>query len=848
MKILITENFLNHIPGGKEEIILEKMTQFVQEYVASGFNMSGMRHGVSVREIKNNRHGLRIFKFRISRGERVLFTFDMHRVRPEFRKSILFLDYCKHDDQSMRGKMIGITNQKIESYDEAEEVFDNYVDSIYENFEYDPNRVITRVVAVETMGQLLDNREDKIVYYLNDEQFACLESKDAPTFIFGSAGSGKTTINIYKAFLLTMQPIKVAYFTYSNYLVDDAKKLYKKIVTDSQEFRYEELSQRIQFHHFNQFISNEVNQYQVVRYEEFQKWVIAHHPILLKNIGVEVYDIWKEIRGIIKGMIPKEWIMYEIPMSEVKLPQESVDLLLRRDLAHIQKNKLVLHAEKLYEAKSEYLDPYTMQGVLLMHRLLDEYLVQHVMIELETYLRLDEQYCLYSEDQRRDLYEIARSYHEFLKNYDKVDENDLARLFIKKLMSDEVKLFDYVIADEIQDLTEIQIYCLIRLSRNRNHILFSGDINQTIRPTYFHTGRIESLLKTSNTHLAFEKYRLVKNYRSTKEVVEFANKVIDLRVESLGLNKKNDYKEHSIRARQSDVFFCEFKNSKDVLTLIETGINRHYVAIVVPDEHEKKELERLTKVKGAIFTVEEIKGIEKEYIICYNVMSKYKEIWETIILEDVIGQQKYRYYFNLLYVALTRARHQLCFVEEDMSSNLFEALESHFLVKTEYDEVDFKLAIVSTDNQFYKEAQVYERRELYEQAIHEYKLSNLEVAKTDILRCRALMKNQEGEHLEAGYELMKLKSYEKAAFCFLQAQDQLNYLKALVYQDIAFEKLQGIFEEKGIDLLDFVYKRQNSISWIKRFNKLYALSLNRRLHTIEKIVGNIKTINEECLE
>ncbi len=51
-------------------------------------------------------------------------------------------------------------------------------------------------------------------------------------------------------------------------------------------------------------------------------------------------------------------------------------------------------------------------------------------------------------------------------------------------MEQQIPLFDFVITNEIQDLTEIQIYGLIRLARNRNHLLFSGDINQTIRPTF----------------------------------------------------------------------------------------------------------------------------------------------------------------------------------------------------------------------------------------------------------------------------------------------------------------------------------------------------------------------------
>lgn len=839
MKILITELFLSHIPQGKESFVLQKMSQFVREYVASKFNMSAMRTGVSVREIKNNRNGLRIFKLRINKGDRILFTFDTDRVRSEYRQAILFLDYCHHDDQAMRGRMIGVSNQQVEEYLTSEESIDEFIDQQYINFDYDPNRVITRVINVETMGQLLDEREDKAVYYLNDEQFECLAPTDAPTFIFGSAGSGKTTINIHKAFILAMQPIKIAYFTYSSYLVEDAKKLFQKILEESPEYRADELLKRVHFYHLNDYISQEVSIYQTVSYEQFRTWVIERQPLLLKQLGLGIYDIWKEIRGIIKGMIPKEWIDYRVNMKEWSLASDLVEVIVKKGLGHVDGENLVLHAEKLYEAKTRFLDQYELKAVLLMHQILDQYLLNHALIPKEIYLKLDEQYCLYSSSQRELLYELTLRYQMFLSAEGKVDENDIARQFLNRLMNQNVPLFDFVIADEIQDLTEIQIYCLIRLARNRNNLLFSGDINQTIRPTYFHTGRIESILKTSNTHLGFIKHQLVKNYRSTKEVVDLANQVVNLRIQRLGLNKKNDYHEIPIRGEQHPIYYFDAKHPLEMVKLIETGLNRHYVAIVVPDEEEKKNFERLTQQKGAVFTVEEIKGIEKEYIICYNVMTKYKTAWETIINQDVMYQNQYRYYFNLLYVALTRARHHLCFIEEDMPPSLYEQFESEFLSFDTFDETELKLNQLSTDNQFYKEAQLYERRELYEQAITEYELSQLEEAKTDIARCRALMKNKEGHHIEAGHDLMHLKEYEKAALCYRQGHDRLNYLKALVFQELPFAQIQQEFEKEGSDVLTFVYEQDVRVTWLKRFNKLYSRHLLKQAQVIDRMIETI---------
>lgn len=171
-------------------------------------------------------------------------------------------------------------------------------------------------------------------------------------------------------------------------------------------------------------------------------------------------------------------------------------------------------------------------------------------------------------------------------------------------------------------------------------------------------------------------------------------------------------------------------------------------------------------------------------------------------------QNQYRYYFNLLYVAITRARQHLCFIEEDMPKKLFDQLSDEWLVFENFDEADLKLNVISSDNEFYKEAKRYEQRELYEQAIHEYELAQLPESKQAIRRCQALIKNKQGNHLEAGRELMKIKEYEKAAFCFRQAQEYTEYLKALVYLDRPYAQIEEEFITYGIDdLLSFVYNR-----------------------------------------
>ncbi|MFQ7058597.1 MAG: hypothetical protein ACLRQX_08435 [Turicibacter sanguinis] len=49
-------------------------------------------------------------------------------------KPFLFLDYCHHDDQAMRGRQIGIKEDRIEVVSSEEDVVDAYIDQQYRKF------------------------------------------------------------------------------------------------------------------------------------------------------------------------------------------------------------------------------------------------------------------------------------------------------------------------------------------------------------------------------------------------------------------------------------------------------------------------------------------------------------------------------------------------------------------------------------------------------------------------------------------------------------------------------------------------------------------------------------------
>ncbi|HAX73463.1 MAG TPA: hypothetical protein DCY20_08060 [Firmicutes bacterium] len=832
MKVLLTDLFLSSIPKGKESYVLEKLSLFVNEFNVRKYNMSALPAGFSVREIQGNAHQLRIFKLRINKGDRILFVFNPPVMRKEFNHSIVFLDYCHHDKQVLSGKRRGVNEEHIVELTSEDETFEHAIDQQYQTFQYDPNQMITRVVSIDNLLKWTAIKDDKAIYYLNNEQYECLQTHGQPTFIFGSAGSGKTTINIHKAYLLAMYPNKTGYFTYSNYLLDDAVKHFNKIQEEYEQSFTPEQQKRVEFNHFNGFISSHLGRYDFVNVEQFRKWMIENQPHLLKKSGLTVYEIWKEIRGLIKGMIPKDWLDYVVDLDKIKLKDYVVDGLIQKRFATRHQNQLVLDHQRIYEAKKHFLDEVALTAISLLHQHIDTYLIHNRLISEDVYFRLDKHYCSFDRQTREVIYDIAVRYEAWLKDQGRVDENDLCRTFLREIFAENVSKYDFVIADEIQDLTEVQIYVLLQLVKNKNNVLFSGDFNQTIRPTYFNTGRIESILKTTNLHEAFVKYELVRNYRSSENIVNLANEVVNLRIKQLGMHKHHDYFESPVRGEHYPVMQLK-SNTKNLTELLKIAIKRHYVGIVVPDDEEKAKLEQFIGEKGYLFTVEEIKGIEKEYIICYNVMSKFYSAWQALLSGQVDQVENYRYYFNLLYVSITRARHYLCFVEDDLPLQLQQELIAHFKQIEVFGEEKLQLTETSSDNQFYVSASLYEERELYEQAIAAYKQSGLKEAKKDIRRCQALIKGKAGQYLEAGMALMDIKEYESAASYFKKANESLLYLKALIYMNLTYEEVESEFNKMGLNVLEFVYLQPKKITWLRKFNKWYGAHVKKQMNVMD---------------
>ena len=266
---------------------------------------------------------------------------------------------------------------------------------------------------------------------------------------------------------------------------------------------------------------------------------------------------------------------------------------------------------------------------------------------------------------------------EVISNYDKgiIDEDDLAPiLYINMLLEgiDEKSKYSHIVVDEAQDYNPFQVYLINRLTKG-NSLTLVGDIGQGI---YYYKGIrdwkdiVDKVFEGNATYI-----QLTQSYRSTVEIIEFAN--ASLEAQKLDLKKAKPVLRHGDIPK---IIKClnEKEAAGKILTVIEEIIKngKSSIGIITKSLEEGKTLEKILK-KNKLKNISLVKGNEKEnnddIVIIPSYLTKGLEFDATIIYNpskenysDTLLDQR------LLYVSLTRALHYEYIIEIDNLSSLIK--------------------------------------------------------------------------------------------------------------------------------------------------------------------------------
>ena len=304
------------------------------------------------------------------------------------------------------------------------------------------------------------------------------------------------------------------------------------------------------------------------------------------------------------------------------------------------------------------------------------------LISEEAYLALPEERCGLTDDRdRRAAYAVAEAYQRWNDTAGYAAHNAVALELAARV---DLPRYDLVIADEVQDLTEVQIELLHRLVGGL--LFMTGDANQVLAPTAFEARRLLRM----DRRLAIT--RLQGNFRNPEVICDLANAVGELRASSRRLNARRgieDAPEQSFNRSVGRALWWIGDDEEALVRMADEGAN---VALVT----DAATARRLGEGSSSVFTVEQIKGMEFENVILYNVLAGSEERFDALYAEGPKDASLHRV-LNKLYVGVTRSCGSLLVAEPRSTETLRRLVRADrdFERVASLDDVNFDLDVTA---------------------------------------------------------------------------------------------------------------------------------------------------------
>ncbi len=497
-------------------------------------------------------------------------------------------------------------------------------------------------VQDELLQEVLANKTDEymknIVNTIQSEQNAIIRNvKDKNLIVQGIAGSGKTSVALHRiAFLL----YKIKNLTSDKVLIFAPNRVFSEYISNVLPELGEENTKETTF---SDFLETYITEYKDV--ESFTSFIERYY----KN--EEVYtDLIKfkqsnEIIPIIEKYIEKY----------TKKARFTSDIL-NHDL-YIEKDKLNYYLTERYSS------------IPLFERI-DEIATKIADMEFKGNKTRQKQIKKWLKERLNisiDIKEIYKNFYkseDFIITYKKlIPDSYLNKLDDKKISFEDACLFVYMksllmflgndytieqtIIDEAQDYNILQ-YILLKKILKKSKFTILGDINQTINP-YYQYKTLEDLkivFKDSVNYI-----ELNKTYRSSPEIIEHANKILDLNLVSA--------------IRRDTHIPVEFKSETNLHDQLIEDINKlskdnKSIAIITKTDVETIKIYKLLKrdLNDLVLISNNSKAFSRKLVTLPSYMAKGLEFDATIVYTEKDNKytRKERY---LYYVSCTRSQHHL---------------------------------------------------------------------------------------------------------------------------------------------------------------------------------------------
>ena len=343
----------------------------------------------------------------------------------------------------------------------------------------------------------------------------------------------------------------------------------------------------------------------------------------------------------------------------------------------------------------------------------------------EEYINLGVRQSIYLDTERELVYNLFEKYLVFLKENGFYDPNILVHGYLK----DVRQLYDFVVVDEVQDITNIQLKLILQSLKHPDNFLLCGDSNQIVHPNFFSWSGLKSMLYNSAELEAKKITRIIQsNFRNSRAITALANRLIRIKQKRFGsIDRESAYLMNSLSEQSGEVVLL--KDTDRVKSEMNKNSRRSAKFALIVMRNEDKALARKYFDTPLLFTVQEAKGLEYENALLLNFISgerqSFQEIVNGVSEQDLEGDirymrasdktdkslEVYKFFINSLYVAVTRAIQRLYIIESDTGHPILQMLGPH----KAFEQIELKTE-QSTNEEWQAEARRLELQGKQEQA------------------------------------------------------------------------------------------------------------------------------------
>ncbi len=553
-------------------------------------------------------------------------------------------------------------------------------------------------ILQNSLEEKADDRLKNIVATIQEEQNKIIRADiNLPLIVQGVAGSGKTTIALHRiAYLIynyekqfrpdefmIIAPTKFFLNYISNILPDLGVNDVKQYTFE--DFAYDVIGRKLKISDNNEKLVIIVNK----QFDDINNGKI---DIMIKESKIKSSiefknEIDKFLEQLEDSYIPKMDFSFS---NYIILKYEEIKKLFKETYKMYNYNTRISEIEKNLISEFKKISPKILEDLKYERRNKINELEQKERIRIwEEYDKIinlvEKNYKKIVKDYIKKIYkkDCVEYYKDFIINYLKSSNEVLEYLkksTVSNLLLNEISFEDlapimyiqykvygikekcrikHVIIDEAQDYGEFQFHVL-KTILNSNSMTILGDIAQGIH-SYRGIENWKKFIQTSFENTKTTYTTLNKTYRTTKEIMDLANKVI---------NKLPYYEKEFIVLgepvidRKNSITIQENKNSEELMSNINYKINDYLnkgyksIAIIGKDMNECLVLEKcLNKLRSDIKL---IKGKDSEYNSGISIVPSYlaKGLEFDCVIVTNANNEQYKNNsldIKLLYVIITRA-------------------------------------------------------------------------------------------------------------------------------------------------------------------------------------------------